>query len=403
MSLPASVRMEFPFLERQHPNGKPWIYLDSAATTLKPKAVIDAVSIAMQHHSTNVHRSVYGPGDETTAAFESSRRTIARFIGAQAHEILFVRNTTEGLNLVAGQYPRQGATCFSWSEHHSNLLPWQTGKHLGVCPRADGSPDIDSMLQVVHKNAVSLVAISLVGNVTGVMTDIKKLASAVHQAGAILVVDAAQAIGRIPVDVQALDCDFLAFSGHKMYGPTGIGVLFGKAERLLQLQPALRGGGTVESVHANASEWRSIPWRFEAGTPPIEAVLGLSAAVKFLQELGMEEISKHESELAEYAFGQLRVIPNITIIGPGKDTRRAGVLSFYIRNESSHVVARTLSDRYGICLRSGHHCAQPLHDHLQVPASLRMSFGVYTTKDEIDRCIFALSETSTFLHTRRAS
>ena len=242
MSLPANIRDDFPFLNQKHASGRPWIYLDSAATTLKPRQVIDTVTNALTNHSTNVHRSVYGPGDETTELFESARQRIARFIGAQAHEIVFVRNTTEALNIVARCYPRDGATVVSLGEHHSNLLPWRQGKVRSIPPLHDGRLNLDAIKEELKKGDVSVVSISHISNVTGFQTDIRSLTDTAHQFGAILVVDAAQSAGRMPVDVTEFDCDFLACSGHKMYGPTGVGVLYGKAE-LLNAMPPWRGGG----------------------------------------------------------------------------------------------------------------------------------------------------------------
>lgn len=366
--------------------------MDSAATTLKPRHVIETVTNALALHSTNVHRSVYGLGDETTELFESARHRIARFIGAQAHEIVFVRNTTEALNIVARCYPRDGATVISLSEHHSNLLPWRQGKIKSVPPHHNGRPNLDAITEELKKGDVSVVSISHISNVTGFLTDIRSLADVVHRHGAILVVDAAQSAGRMPIDVSELDCDFLACSGHKMYGPTGIGILYGKAERLHELQLHQTGGGTVESVSQSGYGWRAIPWRFEAGTPAIEAVLGLGSAIDYLQDLGMEEVARHELELAAYARKQLQRIDRCELFEKNSDESRLGVVSFFVQDESSHVITRTLSDRYGICVRSGYHCAQPLHDHLQIPPTIRLSFGIYNQRDEIDQCITALAE-----------
>lgn len=391
MALPPDLRQDFPFLKRMHPNGRPWVYLDSAATTLKPRQVIEAVGEALAFHSTNVHRSVYGLGDETTERFESARSRIARFIGAQAHEIIFVRNATEALNLVAQGYPRNGVTLASWGEHHSNLLPWQTGKMRGIAPLPDGSPNISAFLDELKKGDVSVVTVSQVSNVTGFQTDVRALAEAAHRHGAVLVVDGAQSAGRLPIDVLELDCDFLAFSGHKMYGPTGIGVLYGKADRLAELKPLLYGGGTVESVSSGGTTKRAIPWRFEAGTPPVEAVLGLGTAVDYLQSLGMEAIASHERELARYTRQQFQYVPGCCAIVDSVE-QAVGVQSFYFENESSHVIARSLSDRFGICARSGHLCAQPLFEYLKKPPAIRVSFGIYNRESDIENCVSSLRE-----------
>lgn len=390
--LPSSIRDDFPFLQQIHPNGKPWIYLDSAATTLKPLPVIQAMSAAMSLYSTNVHRSVYGPGDATTEKYEAARRNIARFIGAESHEIVFVRNTTEALNLVAHGYERKGVTLASWGEHHSNLLPWRRGRLRCVAPMENGSPNLSRMMEELKKGDVSIVTVSHISNVTGIKTAIRELADAVHQAGAILVVDAAQSVGRIPLDMQELDCDFLAFSGHKMYGPSGIGVLYGKADKLLHLKPILLGGGTVESVTADSQVDRPLPWKLEAGTPAIEAAIALGAAVDYLQQWGMDAVAEHESALAEYAANKFeQMSPRLQSSWHSGD-EAIGSFSFYLHNESSHVMARTLSDRYGICVRSGYLCAQPLLEHWKAPPVMRLSFGIYNTTEEIDYCFNSLLE-----------
>ncbi len=398
--LPVALRDDFPFLQQVHPNGRPWVYLDSAATTLKPQPVIEAMMKAMSLYSTNVHRSVYGLGDIATEKFEGARRKIARFIGADRHEIVFVRNTTEALNLVASGYPRKGVALVSWSEHHSNLLPWQRGPFRGIAPLANGSPDIQGVCNELNRGDVSIVAVSHIGNVTGHITDIRRLASEVHRAGAILVVDAAQSAGRMPIDVQELECDFLAFSGHKMYGPSGIGVLYGKTERLLELSPVLAGGGTVETVHMHHHDFRSLPWKLEAGTPAIEAVITLGAAVDYLQTLGMEEVAEHETELTRYAAQKIKVLNQHAKCVWHSGESSLGTLSFHIERESSHVMARTLSDRYGICVRSGHLCAQPLLEWWKAPPIIRLSFGIYNCTAEIDYCCDALCEIMSSLKAR---
>jgi cysteine desulfurase / selenocysteine lyase len=390
MLLPHDLRQEFPFLSQRHPGGKAWVYLDSAATTLKPRPVIDAVTQALSFRSTNVHRSVYGPSDETTAQYESARHRLARFIGAEAHEVVFVRNATEALNLVNQAYPREGATLLSLGEHHSNLLPWRHGQVRSILPRPDGTVDLDAFRRELRAGGIAVVAVSHISNVTGIQIDVAEMARLTHEAGAVLVVDAAQSAGRVPLDVRELDCDFLALSGHKMYGPSGIGALYAKAEHWLRMKPCLLGGGTVETVSSNDSDWRDVPWRFEAGTPAIEAALGLGAAVDYLQAVGMDAVAEHERELTRYARQKLSTLRRCRLLDATRDA--VGVLSFYIEDESSHVIARTLSDRAGICVRSGHHCAQPLHESLKLPPTLRLSFGVYNQPEDVDRCVAALEE-----------
>ncbi|MBL8821535.1 MAG: aminotransferase class V-fold PLP-dependent enzyme [Planctomycetia bacterium] len=389
-SLPATD--DFPFLLQMHANAEPWIYLDSAATTLKPKAVIHAVTHALTNHSTNVHRSVYELGDITTELYEQSRRKVASFFGAMEHEVVFLRNATEGINLIASGYPRNGVSIVSISEHHSNLLPWRKSAFRQIDPLFNESQYLELLSQELKKGDVSLVSISHVNNVTGLQTNVKKVAQLVHQYGAVLVVDAAQSAGRISIDVSELDCDFLVCSGHKMYGPSGIGILYGKSEHLHRLQIQNLGGGTVEKVFDERLELRKPPWCFEAGTPAIESAIGLGAAIDYLQNLGMDVVEKYEKELTQYALQRLGEIKKCQLIVRDSSHTPAGVISFFLRSESSHVVARTLSDRYGICIRSGFHCTQPFHDSLSIPPSLRISFGLYNTVEEINRCMEALQE-----------
>ena len=387
----AGVRRAFPALSRVVADNRPLTYLDSAATSLRPQVVIDRVATVMSFHAANVHRSVHVLGDEATEIYEGARRRAAFFLNAEAHEIVFTRNTTEALNLVARAYPLRGDVIASLTDHHSALLPW-TGTVHRVAPRADATVDVDAIERRLASGGVGLVVLSWVSNVTGVAVDVARVADAARRAGALFVVDAAQAAPHRAIDVQALGCDFLAFSGHKLGAPGGIGVLFGRAERLAEMDWFLRGGGTVETVHADSVEPRATPWRFEAGTPAIEAVAGLTAALDFVDEIGLEAIGAHQHALGQRLLARLHTLGDrVTVIGPC-DASRSGLASVTVRGMTPHQVARVLSDAYGVCVRSGFHCAQPLHESLTLPASLRISPWVYTVEDEIDRCVDAMGE-----------
>jgi cysteine desulfurase/selenocysteine lyase len=389
--LPPSLRDDFPLLSRRHESGRPLIYLDSAATALKPRPVIEAVADVLALHTANVHRSVHLLGDEATELFEGARRKVARLIGAEAHEVILVRNTTEALNLVARCYPRKGRVLVSLGEHHSNLLPWGGAGVTRVPARPDGGVDEEAILGELARGGVGIVAVSHVSNVSGTRTDARRLADAAHAAGAVLVLDGAQSVPHTPVEVQQLDCDFLAFSSHKMCGPTGAGALYGKAERLAELDWYLHGGGTVEQVRGGTSAPKQSPWRFEAGTPAIEAVVGFGAAVDYLQEVDLERIEGHNRRLRAEARRRLEGLPGVSLVGPraaGAD--QPGPLAFTVAGTPSHLIARGLSDGYGICVRSGFHCAEPLHEQLQFPATVRLSFYLYNQPGELDALFEAL-------------
>jgi cysteine desulfurase / selenocysteine lyase len=386
-NMPNSVRSTYPILA--HQQDKPLVYLDSAATALKPQAVIDAVVDVLTQKTANIHRSVHYLGDLATEAFENSRSVVADFIGADAHEIVFVRNTTEALNLVANSWPDEGVTVVSLGEHHSNLLPWR-GKVRQLQPGRNGQFDRDALHDELRKGDVRMVAVNHVSNVLGIRNDVAELADLCHAHGALLVVDAAQSVPHEVTDVYELNCDFLAFSGHKLGSPTGVGALFGKAEHLDRMQFYQRGGSTVEQVHADRIIPKDMPWRLEAGTPAVESVVGLAAAIQFLQSVGMGKIRTHQYELAGYCVAQIRKnLPALSILGPS-DEPTAGPVSVVQRTVSPHLIARGLSDGYRICVRSGYHCAQPLHEALGVPASLRLSFYLYNTVEEIDLAVEAI-------------
>ncbi len=388
--LPPSLRNDFPLLSRRHPSGRPVIYLDSAATALKPLAVIQAMSDVMALHSANVNRPVYFLGDEATELFEGARGKVARLIGAKAHEVVLLRNATEALNLVARCYPRKGRVLVSLGEHHSNLLPWGTEEvtRIPLCP--DGRVDEKAFLGELGRGDVSVVAVNHVSNVTGLRTNARRLADAAHAVGAILVLDVTQSVPHSPINVQELDCDFLAFSSHKMCGPSGAGALYGKEERLAELDWYLHGGHTVDQVEHGVATPKQAPWRFEAGTPAIEAVVGFGAAVDYLQKVGFEQIEKHNRLLRAQARQRLEGCAGVTLVGPRAAVDTSGPLSFTIAGTPSHLIARGLSDGFGICVRAGFHCAQPLHEQLGFPATLRISFYLYNQPWEIDALFEAL-------------
>jgi cysteine desulfurase/selenocysteine lyase len=387
--LSSDLRADFPLLSREYAPGRPLVYLDSAATALKPRPVIQAVTDVLCNHTANVHRSVHVLGDEATELFEGARRKVARLIGAEIHEVILLRNTTEALNLVARHYPRRGRVLVSAGEHHSNLLPWGGEGVTRLVPGPDGGPPQQAIVDELGRGGVSVVAVSAVSNVTGARTDVRRLADAAHAAGAVVVVDAAQSVPHAPVDVLELGCDFLAFSSHKMCGPSGVGVLYGKAERLAELDWYLRGGGTVEEVAAGVPKAKHAPWRFEAGTPAIEAVVGLGAAVDYLQAIGLENVESHSRGLYRQARAHLETLPGARPLGTVAEGT-TGPLSFAIAKAPSHLLARALSDAWGICARSGYHCAQGLHEHLQALPSLRLSFYLYNQPWEIDLAFEAL-------------
>lgn len=396
--LPQSLRDDFPALSIPAPCGKPLVYFDSAASALKPRTVIEAVSDALGRYSAGVHRGVHFLSDEATERYESARRQVARWLGAQDHEIVFTRNTTAALQLVARGWPRSGRVLVCGGDHHSSLLAWgQDGVEL-LPLLADGTPDLPTWLKTIDRGNVSVVAVSHVSNVTGYRCHLQPLAEAVHAAGGILVVDAAQSAPHRPLNVGELGCDFLAFSGQKLGAPAGVGVLFGKADLLTQLSTHTRGGGVVEDVHGLQSSLRPVPWRFEAGTPPLEAVIGLAAAIEYLWDIDASGIEPHVAHMRRLAFERLAAYPTVRILGNvGADS--TGPVSFAVKNVSAHVLARGLSDAYGICVRSGFHCAQPLHEQAGFPPTVRLSFYVYNQPSELD-LFFSAFETLVAASTR---
>lgn len=385
-----NIAQEFPILKRLAPNGSPLIYLDSAATALKPQCVIDAVSQFLCSHTANIHRSVHFLGDEATEAFEGVRETVANFLNAEPNEIIFVKNTTEGLNLVANCFDLNGKRIISsFGEHHSNYLPWGDNTYRLTMDKF-GQIDFNELTSELEKKDVALVSLSFASNVTGNIFDIKKIIALAHDFGAKVLIDAAQAAPHIAIDVEDLGCDFLVFSGHKLGAPTGVGVLFGKAELLENMSLFLKGGSTIEAVSSEGVIVKNAPWKFEAGTPAIESVIGLGAAIQFLLEIGMDKVEEKFKRLSKFTEAEInKKLPNALVMGV-KGEYSSGPYSINIAGVSSHLLARGLSDRYGICARSGYHCAQPLHQHLNAEPSLRVSFWIYNSEEDIKQAIDAI-------------
>ena len=388
----ADIRNDFPILSRQV-HGKPLVYLDSAASSQKPRAVIDAMSTYYQNSHANVHRGVYELSEEATEAMEQARLKVARFINArQGKQIIFTRNTTESINLVA--YSWGGANIHAGDliiltemEHHSNLIPWQllaerTGARLEFIPVTDdGLLRLDVYEQLLQQQP-KLVAFMQVSNVLGTINPARQMIAQAHAAGATVLLDAAQSVPHLPVDVQELDVDFLGFSGHKMLGPTGIGVLYGKRELLEAMPPFMGGGDMIRRVELRKATWHDLPWKFEAGTPAIAEAIGLGVAVDYLSALGMEHVLRHEQAITRYALQQLQSVPGLTIYGPEEE--RGGVISFTLSDIHPHDLASILDQEMGVAIRAGHHCAQPLMECFGLPATARASFYVYTIPEEID-------------------
>ncbi|MNW42401.1 putative cysteine desulfurase [compost metagenome] len=397
------IKEQFPILN-QEINGHPLVYLDSAATAQKPRAVLDALKHYYEFDNANVHRGVHTLGSRATDAYEGAREKVATFIGA-AHtkEIVFTRGTTTALNLVASSYGPSAVKSgdeivITPMEHHSNLIPWQqlalrTGATLKYIPlQPDGSIALDEVEKIIT-DKTRIVATAYVSNVLGVVNPVKEIAAIAHKHGAVMVVDGAQSTPHMKVDVQNLDCDFYAFSGHKMCGPTGIGVLYGKKHLLESMEPIEFGGEMIDDVGLHESTWKELPWKFEGGTPIIAGAVGLAAAIDFLQEIGLDEIHRHETKLAAYAIGRLSEIEGITIYGPRE--REVGLVTFNLDDVHPHDVA-TVLDASGIAIRAGHHCCQPLMRWLEASATARASLYIYNTEQDIDRLAEALIQTKEY-------
>jgi cysteine desulfurase / selenocysteine lyase len=389
-----ALRADFPILD-QEVNGKPLAYLDSAVTSQKPRQVLDAMTSFYESSYANVHRGVYTLAERATEGFEGAREKVARFVNApSSRELIFTRNATEGLNLVAYAWGLTNLgpgdlVVVSELEHHSNFVPWQyiakrTGAEFRMIPlTGSGELDLDALDGLEAEGRTKVVATNLVSNALGTINPIDRLAAWAHEQGAIMVVDAAQAAPHMAIDVQALGCDFLAFSAHKMCGPSGVGALWGRRELLEEMEPFNLGGHMIRKVQFEETTWGDLPHKFEAGTSPIAEAVGFGAAVDYLTAVGLEAIEQHEHELAAYALERLRDVPGIVLYGPPPD-RRAGIVSFNMEGVHPHDVAQVL-DWEGVAIRAGHHCCQPLMQRLGVAATNRASFYLYTLPEEIDR------------------
>ena len=417
----AELRAQFPVLSRTVRGGRPLVYLDSGATSQQPLAVVEAEQEYVTQHRAAVHRGAHQLAEEATDAFEGAREAVSRFIGSQSREVVFTKNATEALNLVAYAFSNAAAAgamegagpavaerfrlgpgdsiVITEAEHHANLVPWQelarrTGATLRWLPlTVEGRMDLDRLDEVVDETT-KVLAFSHVSNVTGAVADVPALVARAKQVGALTVVDAAQSVPHLAVDVAALDVDFLAFTGHKLLGPSGIGVLWGRYELLEAMPPFITGGSMIEIVRMEGSTYAPPPARFEAGVPMTSQAVGLGAAIEFLEQIGMDRVAAHDRELVQYALDGLAERPWVTVIGPtstgdGPVAERVGCVSFTVEGVHPHDVGQVLDDS-GIAVRTGHHCAWPLHRALRVPATTRASFSVYSTREDVDAFLTAL-------------
>ena len=392
------VRAEFPILEREI-HGEPLAYLDNGATSQKPLAVIEALDRYWRFENANVHRGVHTISEEATSLYEEARRTLAAHIGAESREVVFVRNATEALNLVAYSWGRANVTdgdriVLTEMEHHSNIVPWyqlaeEKGAVLDWAPiTEEGRLDLDALAALIERGP-KLVCVAHVSNVLGTINPVAEIARLAHEAGALVVVDGAQGGPKLELDMAVLGADFYALTAHKMYGPTGIGALFGRREQLEAMPPFIGGGSMIKKVGRELITWADLPAKFEGGTPPIGEAVGYGAAVRWLDELGLEAVHAAEAELTAYALERIAEVPGLTVFGPPAGDDRGGIISFAIEGVHAHDVSEIL-DRHGIAVRAGHHCAQPLMERLGVPATTRASLAVYNIPAEVDRLIEGL-------------
>jgi cysteine desulfurase / selenocysteine lyase len=396
---PGGVRGDFPIFSKNF-GGRPLIYLDSGASSQKPQVVIDAQAEHLRSHNANVHRGVYALAQEADAAYDQARERVAAFVGGQARTTIFTKNATESINLVAYSWGRANvnagdAVLITQMEHHANLVPWQVlcrerGAELRYLEVDEhGELSLEQLDAELERGDVRLVAFAHVSNVLGTINPVAEMTARIRVAGAVSLIDGAQAVPQLPVDVAQIGADFYAWTGHKAVGPTGIGVLHGRAELLEQMQPFLTGGDMIASVDFQETTWNELPYKFEAGTPPIAEAVGLGAAVEYLSGLGMERVREHERALTAYMLERLAEVPGLRVVGPHSAERRGGLASFTIEGIHPHDIAE-LVDRGGVCIRAGHHCAQPLMRCLGVGATARASVGVYNDASDIDALVQAL-------------
>jgi cysteine desulfurase/selenocysteine lyase len=395
---PRAVRAQFPIL--RDPRPKPLVYLDSAATSQKPDAVLDAMDRYYRTCNANIHRGVYSIAEEATAAYEDARRRIAAYVGAASpRELIFTRNSTEALNLVAHSWGRTmlregDAIVLTEMEHHANIVPWQLLaaerrielRFIPVTP--EGELALDAYDRLLADGRVKLVSFVHVSNVVGTVNPVAEIVARAKAAGAVVVIDGSQSAPHFPVDVKAMGCDFYAFTSHKMFGPTGIGALWGRRALLEAMPPFLGGGEMIREVKLEGSTWNELPWKFEAGTMAIAEAVGFGAAVDYLEALGRDAVWAHDRELVAYALERVREVPGLRVLGPAAD-RRGGLVAFTLEGVHPHDIA-TVLDSEGVCVRAGHHCAMPLHAKLGVPSSTRASFHAYSLREDVDAFITGL-------------
>jgi len=399
------IRDDFPVL-RQKVHGKPLIYFDNAATSQKPRVVIDAMNDYYQRYNANVHRGLHALAERATREYERAREKLARFINAESSEcVIFTHGTTEAINLVAYSWARHNLKkgdeiLTTWMEHHSNTVPWyQVCEHTGaVIKRIELNPDGTLRLEDLGKliaGRTKLVAVTHASNVLGTINPVRQIADAAHERGALVLVDGAQSVPHMAVDVQAIDADFFMFSGHKMCGPTASGVLYGKRALLEAMPPFMGGGEMIREVWFDHAKYNDLPYKFEAGTPNIAESIGLGIAVDYLQNIGLDKIRQHEKQITQYALGRLKELPEVIVYGPLDVQRRAGLVSFTFSDIHPHDIA-TFLDEEGVAIRAGHHCAMPLHKKLNIAATARASFYLYNTREEVDTFIAALQKAKKF-------
>jgi len=396
-----ALRNDFPIFKKKI-NGKELVYLDNASTTQKPYSVIDSITDFYTNYNSNIHRAVYQLAEEATELYEQSRKKIANFINACPEEIVFTRNTTESINLIAHSWARSNlkkddGIVITELEHHSNIVPWQILcqeigtrlEYVGI--DENGFLDLEQMIELISSKKVKLVSLSHMSNVLGTIAPIERIIKIAHEHGIPVIVDGAQSVPHMPVNVKNMDCDFLVFSAHKMLGPTGVGVLYAKKEFLEKMRPFMGGGDMIKEVFKFHTNYNEVPYKFEAGTPNIADVVGFGAAIDYLEKIGMENIRRHEISLTEYALDSILSLKYVTVYGPRDPKYRGGVISFNIADIHPHDLATIMND-HGIAIRSGHHCAQVLMQRLDVPATSRASFYIYNTKEEIDKFVNAIKE-----------
>lgn len=396
-----ALRNDFPIFKKKI-NGNELVYLDNASTTQKPYSVIDSITDFYTNYNSNIHRAVYQLAEEATELYEKSREKIANFINVRPEEIVFTRNTTESINLIAHSWARSNlkkddGIVITELEHHSNIVPWQILcqeigtrlEYVGI--DENGFLDLEHMIELISSKKVKLVSLSHMSNVLGTIVPIEGIIKVAHEHGIPVIVDGAQSVPHMPVNVKNMDCDFLVFSAHKMLGPTGVGVLYAKKELLEKMRPFMGGGDMIKEVFKFHTNYNEVPYKFEAGTPNIADVVGFGAAIDYLEKIGMENIRRHEITLTEYALESILSLKYVTVYGPRDTKYRGGVISFNIADIHPHDLATIMND-HGIAIRSGHHCAQVLMQRLDVPATSRASFYIYNTKEEIDKFVNAIKE-----------